>query len=260
MAAILSADGLVKHFGPITALGGVTVDGTEGITGLLGANGSGKTTLLGLSLGLTHPDGGRLEVLGLDPVAAGPDVRAIVGYSPEHQSLPPEVQAYDLVAHLAEVHGLPHRAAQTRASDALWHVGLGEERFRPVGTMSTGQRQRVKLAAAFAHDPALLLLDEPTNGLDPVQRESMLDLIRRIGTEFGIHIVLSSHLLEEVERVCDAVVILSEGRVLAQGSLDILREGDGAVEIELDGDAAAMASHLAAHGLVVRAEGRRLVV
>ena len=111
MAAILSADGVVKRFGAVTALGGVTVDVTEGITGLLGANGAGKTTLLGLSLGLTHPDGGRLEVLGLDPVAAGPDVRAIVGYSPEHQSLPPEVQAYDLVAHLAEVHGLPHRAA-----------------------------------------------------------------------------------------------------------------------------------------------------
>src|SRR4051795_9605615 len=230
MAAILSADGLVKRFGAITALGGVTVDVAEGITGLLGANGAGKTTLLGLSLGLTHPDGGRLEVLGLDPVAAGPDVRAIVGYSPEHQSLPPEVQAYDLVAHLAEIHGLPHRAATTRASDALYQVGLGEERFRPVGTMSTGQKQRVKLVAALAHDPALVLLDEPTDGLDPVQRDDMLALIRRIGTEFGINVVLSSHLLEEVERVCDFAVIVGTRRIGATGRPRALtRRTDGIV-------------------------------
>src|SRR5437764_383252 len=145
MAAILSAAGVVKRFGAVTALSGVTVEVTEGITGLLGANGAGKTTLLGLALGLTHPDGGDLEILGLDPVEAGPEVRAIVGYSPEHQSLPPDVRAFDLAAHLAEVHGLPHRAATARASDALYQVGPGEGRFRPAGTMSTGQKQRVEL-------------------------------------------------------------------------------------------------------------------
>src|SRR5438445_1727201 len=248
---------VMKRWGATTALSGATFTIERGVTGLLGANGAGKTTLLGLVLGLTRPDGGTLEVLGLDPAVAGPRVRERIGYAPEHDALPPDVKAHDLVRHLAEIHGLPRREATARASDALWHVGLGEERFRPVGTMSTGQRQRVKLAAALAHDPALLLLDEPTNGLDPVQRESMLDLIRRIGTEFGIHIVLSSHLLEEVERVCDAVVILAEGRVVAQGSLDLLREGDGAVEIELAGDAGALARHLAARGLVARAAGRR---
>jgi ABC-2 type transport system ATP-binding protein len=257
---VVSATDVVKRWGSTTALAGASFEVTAGITGLVGANGAGKTTLLSLLLGLHRADSGAIEVLGLDPASAGPDVRARVGYAPEHDALPPDVRAHDLVRHLAEVHGLPPRAATNRASDALWHVGLGEERFRPVGTMSTGQRQRVKLAASFAHDPTLLLLDEPTNGLDPVQRESMLDLIRRIGTEFGIHVVLSSHLLEEVERVCDAVVILSEGRVVAQGPLEILREGDGAIEVEFDGDAGAVASRLQSIGLTARAAGRRLIV
>jgi ABC-2 type transport system ATP-binding protein len=260
MAAILSADGLVKRFGAVTALNGVTVEVNEGVTGLLGANGAGKTTLLGLALGLTHPDGGQLEVLGLDPVSAGPDVRAIVGYSPEHQSLPPDVRAFDLVGHLAEVHGLPHRAATARASDALYQVGLGEERFRPVGTMSTGQKQRVKLAAALAHDPSLVLLDEPTDGLDPVQREDMLALIRRVGTEFGINVLLSSHLLDEVERVCDAAVILVEGRVAAAGPLDELRTGVGGWFVEVESGHEQLAARLRQTGASATLDGRRLLV
>ena len=128
------------------------------------------------------------------------------------------------------MHGLPSRAATNRASDALWEVGLGEERFRPVGTMSTGQRQRVKLAQAIAHDPELVLLDEPTDGLDPVQRDDMLALIRRIGTEFGIHVLVSSHLLEEVERICDSAVILREGQVVASGPIrELTCQGRGLV-------------------------------
>src|SRR5439155_4110859 len=169
---------------------------------------------------------------------AGADVRARIGYSPEHNAMPPDVAAHDLVRHLAEVHGLPHRAAMNRASDALYEVGLGEERFRPVGTMSTGQRQRVKLAQAIVHDPALVLLDEPTDGLDPVQRDQMLGLISKVGHDLGLDVVLSSHLLHEVDRVCDAVVILDGGRAVESGRLSDLRQTATATEmlIEVDGD------------------------
>jgi ABC-2 type transport system ATP-binding protein len=258
--SVVRGTAVVKRWGETTALAGATFRIGAGVTGLLGANGAGKTTLLGMILGLHRPDGGSLEVLGLDPSIAGPKVRERIGYAPEHDALPPDVKAHDLVRHLAEIHGLPNREATARASDALWQVGLGEERFRPIGTMSTGQRQRVKLAAALAHDPVLLLLDEPTNGLDPVQRESMLDLIRRIGHEFGISVVLSSHLLEEVERVCDGVVILTDGRVVTEGSLDELRTGDGGLVVVVDGDAGPLAFRLRAAGLCVEQDGSRLVI
>jgi ABC-2 type transport system ATP-binding protein len=257
---VVRGTAVVKRWGRTTALSGATFDISAGVTGLLGANGAGKTTVLGMVLGLHRPDSGSIEVLGLDPTTAGPRVRERIGYAPEHDALPPDVKAHDLVRHLAEVHGLPHREATSRASDALWQVGLGEERFRPIGTMSTGQRQRVKLAAAFAHDPVLLLLDEPTNGLDPQQRESMLDLIRRIGHEFGISVVLSSHLLEEVERVCDAVVILAEGKVVREGRLDDLRTGDGGLVVVVDGDATPLVARLRERGLAVEQDGARLVV
>lgn len=258
--AVIEATDVVKRFGATTALNGATCEIGRGVTGLVGANGAGKTTLLGLLLGLSAPDEGHLEVLGLDPRDAGPEVRALVGYSPEHRSLPPDVRAYDLVAHLAEVHGLPRRTAVSRASDALYQVGLGEERFRAIGTMSTGQTQRVKLAAALAHDPKLLLLDEPTDGLDPVQRDGMLSLVRRIGSEFGIDVLLSSHLLDEVERICDGAVILGEGRVLAAGPLDTLRAKVGGWIVEVDGGAEELAATLAARGATVEPDGRRLRV
>jgi ABC-2 type transport system ATP-binding protein len=254
---------VVKRWGSTTALSGASVVVAPGVTGLLGANGAGKTTLLGMLLGLHKPDEGRVEVLGLDPVTAGPAVRARVGYSPEHHLLPPDVRAYDLVRHVAEIHGLPHQEANGRASDALFQVGLGEERFRPIGTMSTGQRQRVKLAQAIAHDPVLILLDEPTDGLDPVQRDSMLSLIRRIGTDFGINVLLSSHLLDEVERVCDSAVILHDGMVAASGSLAELRgTGEGLV-LELDADPvqqSRVVDVLRASGAEVRDDESRLLV
>jgi ABC-2 type transport system ATP-binding protein len=258
--AIVEARGVVKRWGATTALAGVDAQIGPGVTGLLGANGAGKTTLLGLILGLHPQDEGSLQVLGLDPTTSGPEVRARLGYAPEHDALPGDVRAHDLVRHIAEIHGLPRKEAVGRASDALWHVGLGEERFRPIGTMSTGQKQRVKLASAMAHDPALLLLDEPTNGLDPMQRDAMLNLIRRIGTEFGIAVILSSHLLEEVERVCDAVVILSGGTVAAAGALDELRGGGGAFVVEPDERVDELATQLRAAGLDVEVDGVRLMV
>jgi len=260
---VIVANGVVKQWGPVPALAGATCTIGRGVTGLLGANGAGKTTLLGMILGLHRPDAGQLSVFGLDPSTAGPDVRARVGYSPEHHLLPPDVKAVDFVRHVAEVHGLPRREATNRASDMLWQVGLGEERGRPMGTMSTGQRQRVKLAQALAHDPKLVLLDEPTDGLDPVQRDAMLELIHRIGHEFEITVVLSSHLLEEVERICDAAVILSDGTVAAAGSLDMLRgQGEGlAVEFggdQAETDAALTAVH--ATGAHIRVEGKGYVI
>jgi ABC-2 type transport system ATP-binding protein len=231
-----------------------------GITGLLGANGSGKTTLIGLVLGLHRIDAGELSVLGLDPGRCGPEIRERIGYAPEHHRLPPDVQALDLVRHLAEVHGLPPREAMGRASDALWQVELGEERMRPVGTMSTGQRQRVKLAAAIAHDPRLLLLDEPTDGLDPPQRDAMLALIRRVGHEFGIDVVLSSHLLDEVERTCDNVLILSDGRIIASGALANLRRGASGVVVDLEYGVEAVHASLQQAGWTVQRDGTVLVV
>jgi ABC-2 type transport system ATP-binding protein len=260
---VLQTMGVVKRWGSTTALNGASVVVTPGVTGLLGANGAGKTTLLGMLLGLHKPDEGRIEVLGLDPVTAGPEVRARVGYSPEHHLLPPDVRAYDLVRHVAEIHGLPHQEANGRASDALFQVGLGEERFRPIGTMSTGQRQRVKLAQAIAHDPVLILLDEPTDGLDPVQRDAMLGLIRRIGTDFGINILLSSHLLDEVERVCDSAVILHDGTVAASGSLAELRGTGEGLLLDLDADPAQraqVADALRTFGADVRDDGPRMLV
>ena len=257
---MISANRVVKSFGSTQVLTDVTVDFPHGITGLLGSNGAGKTTLLSLVLGFEPRTGGELTVLGHDPQAAGPEVRARIGYSPEHHHLPEDVQAADLVRHLAQLHGLPQQASTERASDALWLVGLGEERFRPIGTMSTGQRQRVKLAAAIAHDPALVLLDEPTDGLDPVQRDDMLELIHRVGTEYGISIVLSSHLLEEVERICDHVVIISDGIVIRSGNLNQMRGARTGVMVELDGGHDLVAETLRSAGLRVEMRGSRLVV
>jgi ABC-2 type transport system ATP-binding protein len=258
--SVISARGVVKRYGSTVALAGLDVDIGPGITGLLGSNGAGKTTFISLALGLRSRDEGRLIVFGKDPTTAGIEVRARIGYAPEHHDLPAELAATDFVRHLAEMHLLPRRAAVQRANDALWLVGLGEERFRPVGTMSTGQRQRVKLASAIAHDPELVLLDEPTDGLDPMQRTEMLALIRRIGTEFGVHIVVSSHHLEEVERICDAVVIVEGGEVVRAGLLDELRRGPEGLVVEVDERADELASILAARGFDVTLDGGVLLL
>jgi ABC-2 type transport system ATP-binding protein len=259
-SVVVSARGVVKRYGHTVALAGLDAEIGPGITGLLGSNGAGKTTFISLILGLRSRDAGELTVLGHDPATAGIDVRSRVGYAPEHHDLPAELAATDLVRHLSEMHLLPHRAAVQRANDALWLVGLGEERFRPVGTMSTGQRQRVKLASAIAHDPELVLLDEPTDGLDPMQRTEMLDLIRRIGTEFGMHIVVSSHHLEEVERICDAVVIVEGGEVVRAGTLADLRRGPEGLLVEVDERADELAAILSQRGFDVTVEGDVLLI
>ena len=159
-----------------------------------------------------------------------------------------------IVRHLAELHGLPCREATGRASDALWEVGLGEERFRPIGTMSTGQRQRVKLAQALVHDPELVLLDEPTNGLDPIQRDDMLALVRRIGTDLGFTVLISSHLLGEVEQVSDYIVMLEGGRVARSGSVKSLLGGDTPMVVEVVTGAQRLADFLSSKGFAATAK------
>lgn len=261
---LVTARGVVKRYGSYTALNGVDLDIAHGITGLLGANGAGKTTILGMLIGLHRADAGSISVLGHDPWSAGPKVRERLGYAPEHHQLPPDVRAADFVRHVAELHGLPKAEATTRSSDALWLVGLGEERFRPMGTMSTGQRQRVKLAQAISHDPDLIMLDEPTDGLDPVQRDTMLELIKSVASEFSIDVILSSHLLDEVEAVCDNVTIIGEGVTIASGTLDQLRDPDSiGVIVEIDApehQTAEIGNALRALGFVVEIDRSRLVI
>ena len=255
---IVEAQALTQRFGPTVALDGLDLQMQPGVTGLVGANGAGKTTLLNAMLGLRIPTSGSVTVMGYDPQKAGHKLRAMVGFAPERNVLPDEMRAVDFVRHLAEVQGLPRNEARNRASDSLWLVGLGEERTRPLGTMSTGQRQRVKLAQAIASDPKLVLLDEPTDGLDPVQRSEMLTLIGQISRDFSMNVVLSSHVLEEVERVCDHVVALDAGRLVACGPIaELIGESDG-ITLELvdvaepAGSVEAVESALRSGGLDVR--------
>jgi ABC-2 type transport system ATP-binding protein len=231
--AIIETSGLVMEFPSTRALDGLDLSVPSGVTGLVGANGAGKTTLISLTLGLLKPTSGSIRVLGLDPSTNGPELRARIGYGPERNVLPDDMRAYDFVRHFAQIKGLPRDEARSRASDSLYLVGLGEERFRALGTMSTGQRQRVKLAQAIAADPTFIVLDEPTDGLDPVQRDEMLGIIVDINRKFGIDVMLSSHVLEEVERICDHVVALDAGRLVAQGTMAELAGTSAGVEVEL---------------------------
>ena len=218
MPPLLEAKGLTKQYGSTIALESVDFQVDKGITGLLGPNGAGKSTAIKLFLGLIKPTSGSAEVMGVKPYESV-EVRGRLGYMPEHDCLPSSVTASEFLTHMAQVSGLPPSHARTRAADVLRHVGLDEERYRSIGEYSTGMQQRVKLAQALVHDPVLVLLDEPTAGLDPAGREEMLVLIRRTGREFGISIVLSSHLMGDVERTCDRVIVLDGGHVTEEGEV-----------------------------------------
>lgn len=215
---VIATESLSKRFPRVTALDRLSVDVGPGVTGLVGANGAGKSTLIKILLGLSPATEGRAEVLGLDVATKGAAIRERVGYMPEHDCLPPDVSATEFVVHMARMSGLPPTAARERTADTLRHVGLYEERYRPIGGYSTGMKQRVKLAQALVHDPQLVFLDEPTNGLDPVGRDEMLGLIRRIHTDFGISVLVTSHLLGELERTCDHVVVIDGGKLLRSSS------------------------------------------
>ena len=191
----IATQGLTRTFGPVTALSQLSVEMPSGVVGLVGANGAGKSTLIKILLGLLAPTSGTATVLGLDCLTDGLKIRELVGYMPESECLPPDVSATEFLVHMGRMSGLPTDVARERTADTLRHVGLYEERYRPIGGYSTGMKQRVKLAQALVHDPKLVLLDEPTNGLDPAGRDEMLGLIQRISTDFGISVVVTSHLL-----------------------------------------------------------------
>src|SRR5690348_1908653 len=230
---VIATESLSKRFPRVTALDRLSVDIGPGVTGLVGANGAGKSTLIKILLGLSPATEGRAEVLGLDVATQGGAIRERVGYMPEHDCLPPDVSATEFVVHMARMSGLPPTAARERTADTLRHVGLYEERYRPIGGYSTGMKQRVKLAQALVHDPQLVLLDEPTNGLDPVGRDEMLALIRRVHTDFGISVLVTSHLLGELERICDHLVVIDGGKLLRSSSTASFTEATRLLAVEV---------------------------
>jgi len=259
--ALISIRALTKRYGThVTALDGLTVDVEPGIVGLVGSNGAGKSTLIKILLGLVTPTSGDATVFDLDVRTRGTDIRQRVGYMPEHDCLPPDTTATDWVSHLALMSGLPRTAARERTAEVLRHVGLYEERYRAIGGYSTGMKQRVKLAQALVHDPKLLLLDEPTNGLDPSGRDEMLELVQRTGTEFGMAVIVASHLLGEIERVCTHLVAIENGRLLRSAPLGSFTEGTGTLAIEVDEDAPKLAARLTERGLTTAIDGRAVLV
>ncbi|GGO86409.1 ABC transporter ATP-binding protein [Wenjunlia tyrosinilytica] len=263
---MIATENLTKRYPRVTALDRLTLDIAPGVVGLVGANGAGKSTLIKILLGLSAASEGRARVLGLDVVTEGSRIRERVGYMPEHDCLPPDVSATEFVVHMARMSGLPASAARERTADTLRHVGLYEERYRPMGGYSTGMKQRVKLAQALVHDPELVLLDEPTNGLDPVGRDEMLGLIRRVHTDFGISVLVTSHLLGELERTCDHVVVIDGGTLLRSQSTAEFTQATQTLAVEVTDSeqhphgADAVLSELQAAGLTALADGHLLLV
>jgi ABC-2 type transport system ATP-binding protein len=248
--SLLRIDGLTKRYGSVTALDGLSADVPNGLVGVVGANGAGKTTLFRILLGLARPTAGTVEVVGRNVAVDPIGVRARLGYMPEHDCLPLDQTAADVVATFGELSGLPAKASRQRASDVLDLVGLDEARFRPIGGFSTGMRQRAKLAQALVGDPELVLLDEPTAGLDPAGREEMLELVARLGT-FGISVLMSTHLLDDVQRVCDHVLMIDAGRLVVAGPTASLLRPTGAVVVDVGVDPAAerLRARLVADGM-----------
>ncbi len=256
---LLAAEHLSKRYAGVVALDDVSFTIHDGITGILGENGAGKSTAIKIFLGLIRPTSGSAMVLGED-ASASLGVRARLGYMPEHDCLPSQVSAAEFLTHMAETSGLPRAAARTRAADTLRHTGLFEERYRAIGGYSTGMKQRVKLCQALVHDPAFVFLDEPTAGLDPVGREEMLTLIRKTHREFGISVLLSSHLMADVERTCDRIIVMQGGHLVHAGEVQHFTQETETVFIEVDTNRDALVSALRRRGVVVTAEGSGLTI
>jgi|SRR5688572_20198771 len=257
-APLLVADQLTKQYGNVTALNGVSFTISSGVTGILGENGAGKSTAIKIFLGLLQPTSGTATVLGEN--SSNVSVRSRLGYMPEHDCLPSMVSAAEFLTHMAELSGLPPNAARTRAADTLRHTGLFEERYRPIGGYSTGMKQRVKLAQALVHDPAFVFLDEPTAGLDPLGREEMLELVRKTHHDFGISVLLSSHLMADVERTCDRIIVLQGGQLMHAGEVDHFTKETQTVFIEVDTNRDQLVAALEQRGVTVTMEGGGLTI
>jgi ABC-2 type transport system ATP-binding protein len=247
MSDVVELDHVTVLYGAQPVLRDVSASFPGGSVGLLGPNGAGKSTLLKSLLGFVTPSQGRLRVLGLDVATRPLEIRARIGYMPETDGHMPGMNAVTYVAYCGELAGLPRADAIQRAHEVLFYVGLGEARYRNVETYSTGMKQRIKLAQALVHDPDLLFLDEPTNGMDPKGREEMLDLVRDLARNKGINVIVSSHLLPDVEYTCDHVIVLDKGRVAASGTIDALKGPAGRVfDVRVKGPVAAFVARLQA--------------
>jgi ABC-2 type transport system ATP-binding protein len=252
---------ITKTYGKITALRQLSATVPPGAVGLLGPNGAGKTTLIRTLLGLITIDSGAGEVLGLDLLSRQLDIRQVVGFVPEDECLFPGVSGVEFVAYAGELCGMSRTDGLQRAHEVLNYVDLGEARYRPVESYSTGMKQRVKLAAALVHDPRLLILDEPTNGMDPAGRQEMLDLARDLAHGKQMNLLFSSHLLPDVEFVCDHVLVLGRGRLLVQGQLQELKNlHDNSYEVEVKADRQSFGRRLREAGCTLSEQDHCLVV
>lgn len=258
---LFELENLTKTYGSVTALRGLTVTVPRGAVGLLGPNGAGKTTLIRALLGLISLDSGAGRVLGMDLRRQQLDVRQAVGFVPEDECLFPGVVGVDFVAYAGELAGMSRKDGLQRAHEVLDYVGLGEARYRPVESYSTGMKQRLKLASAIVHDPKLLILDEPTNGMDPQGRIDVLELARDLSQNKGMSVLFSSHLLPDVEAVCEHVMVIGRGRLLAQGRISDLKQvHQQAYEVRVKRDQAAFADRLGGAGCDVEPIEDYLVV
>jgi ABC-2 type transport system ATP-binding protein len=249
-ANVVALDGVTVIYGKNQALKNVTARFAKGAVGLLGPNGAGKSTMLKALLGFVKPDQGRMTVLDLNVADAPLAIRARIGYMPESDAHIPGMNAVSFVAYCGQLAGLPAVDAMQRAHEVLQYVGLGEARYRNVETYSTGMKQRIKLAQALVHDPDLLFLDEPTNGMDPKGRDEMLELVRDLGHNKGVSLILSSHLLPDVEYTCDHVVVMDKGQIATQGPINELKGPAGRVyELRIKGDLPGFIEALAKEGM-----------
>jgi len=257
--SLLSVENLTKQYKGVVALDNVSFEISDGITGILGENGAGKSTTIKIVLGLLDATSGTAKILG-ETASDNINIRSRLGYMPEHDCLPTNVTAAEFLTHMAELSGLPPSHARSRAADTLRHVGLFEERYRSMGGYSTGMKQRVKLAQTLVHDPAIVLLDEPTAGLDPAGREEMLDLVRKTHREFGISILFSSHLMADVERTCDRIIVLRGGKLIQSGEVKSFTEETETVYIEVDTNKPDFIAALEKRGVDVTDDGGGIYV